>query len=610
MREPRVASIVRYPVKGFPGVPEHGQAAVEPGRGLRWDRSHAIENGNVVVESPEAWNSRSVYFHVARHEAIVRYGVALDDAETDSPTLRFTAPDGRSAAAPVAEATAEESAVGALLRDTLPAGPAGPVRLIRTGAAGLWDWPAAHLSVINLATVAALEEAAGAPVDPRRFRGNILLDGLPAWGELSLLGRRMRIGTAVVEFFQPTDRCRATTIDPVRGVPDLNVPGLLASGFGHMFCGVYARVVSPGTMQAGDPLEWIDAEPAPGRESLGGEQDWPRAARIVAREDAGARSTSLWIDDPIGRLGAAEPGQHVRVHLADEPAPNWRCYTISGVDDGRVRITVRRDGRISTALHDRLDVGSDLIVTGPFGDTTLRSDVERDIVLVSAGSGITPTAAMARALAGTGTARRVRVLHVERTVEDLALWDEVVAACRALPDARATLHLSRAAAADPAIPAAAGRPSANDVLATLHGLDPTAVDVYVCGPALFTAEIRSALADAGVPPERLHAEVFYSPAIAQLTAPRTPSSPGPHRIDAGSTALSWRPGAGSILDAVEGAGVDWPSGCRVGACGTCVRRLRSGTVEYLVDPIVPPPDGSVLVCCSAPTSDVVLEPAP
>ncbi|RUR01692.1 MOSC domain-containing protein [Labedella endophytica] len=652
MSEPRIASIVRYPVKGLPGVVAGGAVALEPGRGLRWDRSHAIENGRVRIEAPAAWNSREGYFHVARHEEIVRFGVVLDDAEGDAPTLTLTAPDGRSASGALGEAvgdgapgeatdktsdhaTDEDGAIGALLRDTLPAGAFGSPRLIRSGATGLWDWPEAHLSFINLATVRALEEAAGAPVDPRRFRGNMLLGDLPAWGELGLLGRRFRIGGAVLEFFQPTDRCRATTIDPVAGVSDLNVPGLLASRFGHMYCGVYARVVSAGAVRAGDRLEALDGGTRSTR--VDGEPGWPRTGRIVSREPAGARSESFWIEDPTGLVGAALPGQHLRVHLADEAAPSWRSYTISATSPGRARITVRRDGRISSALHDRAVVGSGLVLSGPFGDVTLDvartadsgtataprpgtpgadtpapdSRGERDLVLVSAGSGITPTVAMLHALVVAGSRRRVRVLHVERTAADLALWDEVTGACAALPDAGAALHLSRAAESSPtsgSAPSPAdtriGRPTAEDVLATIADIDPSSVDVFVCGPALFTAEVRLTLEGAGVPAENVRAEVFYSPTAAELAEPRDPSSAGPHRIRVGTAEARWRPASGSILDAVEGVGQDWPSGCRVGACGTCVRRLVSGSIEYLVDPIVPPPAGSVLVCCSAPTSDV------
>ncbi len=606
MTEPRIVSIVRYPVKGLPGVVADGAVSLLPGRGLRWDRSHAIENGRVELAAPTAWNSREAYFHVARHEGIVRFAVGLDAAEGDEPVLSLTAPDGRAASAPLTAATDDASPVTALLRAALPGGPIGPVRLIRTGVTGLWDWPDAHLSVINLATVRALEEAGGAPVDPRRFRGNLLVDGIPAWGELALLGRRVRVGGAILEFFQPTDRCRATTIDPASGVSDVNVPGLLASRFGHMYCGVYARVVSAGPVRAGDTLLALDDGPVADLEAEAG---WPRTGRIVARENVGERSVSLWIEDPIGLLGESDPGQHLRVHVAGEPAPAWRSYTVSATAPGRARITVRRDGRLSSALHERFGTGDELVVTGPFGDVTLDRAAGRDVVLLSAGSGITPTVAMLRVLATGDPARRVRVLHVERGRRDLALWDEAMAACAALPDATATLHLSRPDPADADVAGARpGRPTAADAVAMLRGLDPADLDVFVCGPALFTAELRAALVGADVPAERVHAEVFYSPTTAELTAPRAPSSAGPHRIVAGPAEARWRPSSGSILDAVEGVGQDWPSGCRTGACGTCVRRVRSGTVEYLVDPIVPPPSGSVLVCCSAPTSDIELDP--
>jgi ferredoxin-NADP reductase/uncharacterized protein YcbX len=632
MTEPRIASIVRFPVKGFPGVSASGDVALEPGRGLRWDRSHAIENGRAVIASPTAWNERKGYFHVARHEEIVRFGVTLDDAEGDDPTLVLTAPDGRSARTPLGAGdpgeaiTGDGSTVDDLLRSALPSGPFGAPRLIRSGAPGLWDWPDAHLSFINLATVRALADAAGSPVDPRRFRGNVLLEGLPAWGELGLLGRRVRIGTAELEFFQPTDRCRATTIDPATGVSDLNVPGLLASRFGHMYCGVYARVVSPGSVRVGDPLTPLGAAGSSGSTTrverpapFVGEPDWPRTGRVVEREPAGSRSVSIWVEDPTGLVGSARPGQHLRVHLPGAKAPGWRAYTVSATAPGRARITVRRDGRISSALHDGFPVGTDVVLTGPFGAETLDGDgdqdAERDVVLVSAGSGITPTAAMLRALVASGSTRRVRVLHAERSATDLALWEEVTDSIERLPDAVGRLHLtgtadasglSDAPGAVTAV-ARAGRPTAEDLRAVVAGLDPERVSVFVCGPALFTADARATLVGAGVPAGAIHAEVFYSPTTAELVAARAPSTDGPHRVTAGSMAAPWRAESGSILDAVEAAGQDWPSGCRVGACGTCVRRLVSGSVEYLVDPIVPPPSGSILVCCSAPTSDVELD---
>lgn len=629
--QPYVERVVRYPVKGLPGVPvpPDERVTLEPGRGLRWDRGHAIEHGLVPARTPTGWNPRETYFHLAKHERIASFGTALDGGEGPNPVLTITAPDGRSASidlggdrdergraeasAPPADADADATGIDDLLAAHLPAGPAGPPALVRTAAAGLWDWPAAHLSIINLATVEALGEAAGEPVDARRFRGNLYLGGLPAWGELALLGRRIRLGEAVLEVFQVTDRCRATTVNPLDAVSDLNVPALLASRFGHMFCGVYARVVEPGRFAPGDPIELLD-ETTP----LDGEPAWPRTARVLERQDESASVTSLWLSDPLGHLPHAKPGQHVRVHLPGAAAPSWRCYTISAVEPGisavepgRLRISVKRDGRVSSALHDEFEVGRELVVTGPFGDVMIEPDEPGDVLFVSAGAGITPTVAMLRALARSASrSRAVRVLHTDRTAADLPLWDEVRDACAVL-GAEASVYLTRdTPEAATRLGATAGRPGADALASTLADLALEQLTVYVCGPGTFTADVRATLEALGVAGDRVRAEVFFSPTAAELTEPQPPSTDGPHRITFGDDELVWRRESGSVLDAVEGIGVDWPSGCRVGACGTCARVLRAGQVEYLTEPLVPPPAGSVLVCCTAPTTDVVFDPAP
>jgi ferredoxin-NADP reductase len=606
----RVSSIVRYPVKGLPGIPAASTVELLPGRGLRWDRSHAIQNGVNAPHSDTGWNPRETYFHVAKNEQLVRLGIALESAESANPVLRLTLPDGRDATLRLGEETLESHAMDALLSDALPSGPLGPPTLTRTSG-GLWDWPAAHLSIINLATLDALEIASDHPVDPRRFRGNLYLDGLPAWGEFALLGRRVRIGEAVLELFQPTDRCRATTIDPITGVSDLNVPALLAGRFGHMFCGLYARVVDGGGIAPGDELQVVgDADPKPA-----GSREWPRTGRVLDRVAESPSVVSFWLDDPLGLLPHAAAGQHVRIHVPGVEVPAWRCYTISGVEPGRFRISVRRDGRISRLLHESIRAGSELVLTGPFGDVTLEDEPDDTggVLLLSAGVGVTPTVAMLRALAGTR--RPVRVVHTERSGDDLSLWHEVVALCAALPDARAQLHLSRENEDRAAkLGAIAGRPTDAHLAAALADLSGPnesrlgTVSGYACGPGGFPTELRGRLSTLGLPPDRFAYEVFFSPTTAALAPARTPSTTGPHRLRFGEEETTWTPQSGSILDAVEAGGTDWPSGCRVGVCGTCARLLRSGTVEYLAEPLTPPAVGTVLVCCTAPTSDLVLQP--
>jgi uncharacterized protein YcbX len=114
------------------------------------------------------------------------------------------------------------------------------------------------VSVINLASVAALENAVGAPVDPLRFRGNLYVRGWPAWREFELLGKTLAIGDVRLKVVKRIQRCAATNVEPRTGIRDLEIPETLTRAFGHMDCGVYAEVVAGGTVSAGDAIGETD----------------------------------------------------------------------------------------------------------------------------------------------------------------------------------------------------------------------------------------------------------------------------------------------------------------------------------------------------------------
>ncbi len=108
------------------------------------------------------------------------------------------------------------------------------------------------VSIINLASVAAVENAAGAAVDPLRFRGNVYVEGWPAWHEFDLIGRELHIGGARIKCIKRIVRCAATEVDPATGIRDVPVPRTLMQSFGHADCGVYAEVVAAGEIAIGD----------------------------------------------------------------------------------------------------------------------------------------------------------------------------------------------------------------------------------------------------------------------------------------------------------------------------------------------------------------------
>ena len=111
------------------------------------------------------------------------------------------------------------------------------------------------VSIVNLATVQAIEEMAGAPVDPLRFRSNLYVDGLAPWAELDLVGRDLESPSGLrLRVTKRTQRCAATNVDPATGLRDLAIPTILMRQLGHMDCGVYAEVLSGGPIAEGDTL--------------------------------------------------------------------------------------------------------------------------------------------------------------------------------------------------------------------------------------------------------------------------------------------------------------------------------------------------------------------
>lgn len=633
----RLERLVRYPVKGFTGQ-DLPAATVRPGGGLPHDRGWAVANGTRPIAAGGGWSECQAFVRLTKNTDLPRYATQLVDRDaaaaggSEGPaSLHLRSPDGHSVQLHLddASSTAELAAVDAALASWFPPGPLGPARLVESRH-GLWDHSDAVLSLINLETVVELTRAAGRAVDPLRFRANLYLSGLPAWSEFGLIGRRIRLGEAELEVLRPTDRCRATAVDPDSAETDLNVPALLAAAYGHLYCGVYARVVTGGRLTPGQRL--VDVGPAETavREAstvstAPPPAQWPRLATVADRDEDSATARSLWLRDPLAGLRPAPlPGQHVRVHAVDETGPLWRSYTISAVDRDRLRISVRQSGpdaRMSSLLHRTAHPGSDVLISGPFGDMTLDPAGATPLVLASAGIGITPMVAMLRALAEQNSTRPVAFWHVARDRDELALWTEARGFLDQLPAGQGRLFLTRAAT-DTASSvddhgnvatseASAGRPAPAELSALVQDLGCADVAVYLCGPPGFLADMRTAAIDGGVPPSAVQHEVFVSP------RPTTgesipPPLPGPFAVrfttgTEGDIDAVWRPEDGSLLDVADAAGLALPAGCRSGACGTCAQPVTAGSTAYLSEPVLEPPRPTVLLCCAVPTSEVTVD---
>jgi uncharacterized protein YcbX len=131
----------------------------------------------------------------------------------------------------------------------------GPPRILHAAGHSFSDVAKKVVSIINLASVAAIENAVGAPVDPLRFRGNIYIAGWAAWHEFDLLDQILAVGkTARLKVVKRIQRCTATNVDPDTGIRDLTIPRTLMDTFDHTDCGIYAEVITGGEVATGDAI--------------------------------------------------------------------------------------------------------------------------------------------------------------------------------------------------------------------------------------------------------------------------------------------------------------------------------------------------------------------
>ena len=130
----------------------------------------------------------------------------------------------------------------------------GPARIVSAPGHAFTDTAAKCLSLINLETVRDIERTLGVAVDPLRFRGNLYVDGLPAWAEFDWLGKTVAAGDVAFEAYARIDRCAATNVDPQTGERDLTLPVSLLQAYGHLDCGIYLRVTHGGALAAGTSI--------------------------------------------------------------------------------------------------------------------------------------------------------------------------------------------------------------------------------------------------------------------------------------------------------------------------------------------------------------------
>jgi ferredoxin-NADP reductase/MOSC domain-containing protein YiiM len=348
-----------------------------------------------------------------------------------------------------------------------------------------------------------------------------------------------------------------------------------------------------------------------------------RPLTVVAIDRASADVLSLTLQRPNGQsLPTALPGQYVVLRLPRSTGgtPLFRSYSLSGPVSGeRYRISVKMEpnGAGGTYLREHVRVGDALDVSSPRGSFILQTG-DGPVVLLSAGIGATPVLAMLHALAAVRSTRQVLWLHAARDGQHYPFAAEVRRLMPALTHGRIYVCYSRPGSDDQL-----GKDFDAPGHLTRSVFDavgiPRGADVYLCGPNRFMADMKEELAAFGVTPQQIHVEIFngsesMTPGVvgAPARAPHLPkddADTGPVVSFARSgIAAHWNASAyQSILELAEACDVPVRWSCRTGVCHNCESGLVSGAIAYEPQPLDKPADGNLLVCCSQPIKDVVID---
>ena len=245
-----IQSIYRYPVKGLSPESLDG-VRLEVGQTLPADRMYAIENGPSQFDpAAPAYLAKTYFLMLMKNERLATLD-ALYDEDTHVLTIRGA---GHEPVRGDLRTREGRLAIEAFFRRFMPAELRGPPKVLAAPGHSFSDVAAKVVSIINLASVAAIETVVGVPVHPLRFRANLDVEGWPAWREFELLGKEIAIGDARLKVTKRIVRCAATNVDPDTGARDLTIPATLMQTYDHADCGIYARVTAAGDIAPGDTL--------------------------------------------------------------------------------------------------------------------------------------------------------------------------------------------------------------------------------------------------------------------------------------------------------------------------------------------------------------------
>jgi ferredoxin-NADP reductase len=293
-----------------------------------------------------------------------------------------------------------------------------------------------------------------------------------------------------------------------------------------------------------------------------------------------------------------------------------RTYSLSSApSDDFFRISVKRDGRVSSHLHEHVRVGDLLEARAPQGHFIVAPHERRPLVLLAAGVGITPLLSMLREVVYQGLrTRHIRptwFFQSSRSLADQPFRAEVDRLIESAGDAvrvKRLLSQPEPEAREGEDFDLTGRIDVPRLSELLEVDDYDQLDFVLCGPGSFTQAMYDALRELDIRDARIHAETFGpstlrrrpDPDAVVIEQPPAATTSVPVVFQRSAKEARWQPDGGSLLELAESRGLHPEFSCRGGSCGTCKTRLISGQVNYPLPPAEVPDEGQVLICCAVP----------
>ncbi|MGO1053336.1 FAD-binding oxidoreductase [Crossiella sp. CA198] len=329
-----------------------------------------------------------------------------------------------------------------------------------------------------------------------------------------------------------------------------------------------------------------------------------REVRITeVRQETPSTVTLVLEDNQAPAPFHFRPGQFFTLITDIDGRSVRRAYSASSAPGTpRLEVTVKQvdGGRFSTHVHRDLRPGDRLSLRGPSGAFHADPAAAHEVVLIAAGSGVTPMMSMIRTLLATPATSRIALLYSNRTGPEIIFADELHRLATENPERLSVTHL---------LTQQHGRLDAPGTHSWLTELNPSeAARYYLCGPEALMDTVQGVLTERGVPGAHVHQERYASGADA-TTATTAPQEmvveDGAHEV--GSVVVE--PGQ-TLLDAGLAAGLPMPYSCTVGNCGDCMVKLRTGQVAMNEPNCLTPQqqaDGYVLTCVGCPLAKVTLD---